>query len=457
MALIKREARRKRSSQQEQEKKSAYEKTQEAKITKIKADIERMRSLNPGGISLDVWRNGLVDRYNEMRRVVDENIPEIWPGLEFALASHRILNIYDCTLPFIGIILARPSSYKTVVLSMMNIWDNTFYTDNFSPKAWITHTTAVDSEEKLTKIDMLPKVKNKHFLTPELAPIFTTDEKELGTTLGTITRIADGHGLASDSGAHGHREYGDTMFIWTGAAVDVPYKVYKLLGNLGFKIYFFRLPYKEKTQDELLEHMKGRFSKKKANIQSALYEYLGWFEIGPDLIHDEQSGLSKMQWDDDNDDKTALLWIIDLARLLSHLRCIAQTWIIEGDNQGSNYGYTHTQPESPERAMEVLRNLARGHALSTGRNYITLEDIPIVVKTVLSTAIIDRVGLVRLLMAKDGTVTTADVVDALKVTKKTALRNMTELMVIGLVDIKDEDASASYNKPKRITLKEEFQ
>jgi hypothetical protein len=88
-------------------------------------------------------------------------------------------------------------------------------------------------------------------------------------------------------------------------AVDIPYKVYRLLGNLGFKIYFFRLPINEKTNQELLECMSGRFSKKKTNIQSALYEYLGWFEIGPDLIHDEQSGLYKMQWDDEKDGKEA--------------------------------------------------------------------------------------------------------------------------------------------------------
>jgi hypothetical protein len=160
------------------------------------------------------WRDGLVERYNQLQKVVKENIPEIWPGLEFALASHRILNIHECTLPFIGIILARPSSYKTVILNLINSWYDTFYTDNFSPKAWITHTTAVDSEEKLKKIDMLPRIKDRHFLTPELAPIFTTDEKDLGEILGTITRIADGNGLARDSGAHGHREYGDTMFVW---------------------------------------------------------------------------------------------------------------------------------------------------------------------------------------------------------------------------------------------------
>jgi predicted transcriptional regulator len=439
--------------------KSAYEKARTAEIEAIKTEIDRVKNDNVW-ITPEEWLIGLVKRYNELQNVVNTNIPEIWPGLEFGLSSLRILNIHECTLPFIGIILGRPSSYKTVVLNLLKPWYCTFYTDSFSPKAWITHTTAVDSEEELMRIDMLPKVKDRHFLTPELAPIFTTEEKDLGLILGAITRIADGHGYGSDSGAHGHREYGDTMFVWTGAAVDIPYKIYKLLAGLGFKIYFFRLPYKEKTEDELLKQMKERFNEKKASIESALYEYLIWFEIGPDLIHDEQSGLRRMRWNDESDDEQALRWIVKLAAVLKHLRCIAKAWDIKDDSQGSNYGYSVTQPESPERAIEVLRNLARGHALLTGRNFITLEDIPIVVKTVLSTANIDKVGLVRLLIANNGKLTTKEIEKSLNVTRTTALRNMVELKVIGLVDLEEEIVSATgrnpqYNK-KSITLKKEF-
>ena len=112
-----------------------------------------------------------------------------------------------------------------------------------------------------------------------------------------------------------------------------------------------------------------------------------------------------MRWNDEKDDEQALKWIVRLATVLKHLRCIAKTWAIEDDSQGSNYGYSVTQPESPERAIEVLRNLAMGHALLTGRNFITLEDVPIVVKTVLSTANIDKVGLLRLLIANNGRLT----------------------------------------------------
>ena len=203
--------------------------------------------------------------------------------------------------------------------------------------------------------------------------------------------------------------------------------------------------------------MHESFSKKKSNIEAALYEYLVWFEIGPNLVYDEASGLRKMRMNtDENDKEEAEKWIIKLATLLKHLRLIAKTWAIEdnGTGQGSNYGYSVTQPESPERAIEILRNLARGHALLTGRNYITLEDIPIAAKVVLSTANIDKVGVLRVLISNDGKLSSPQIEGALNVSRPTALRNMVELKAIGLVDMYDVLEGKTY--VKTIELKEEF-
>jgi hypothetical protein len=396
--------------------------------------------------SVEEWQTELQHKYEILRQIVKENIPEMWIGLEFELSVLRILNLYGNTLPFIGLFLARPGSYKTQMISLLQDWYCTYYTDDFTAKSFVSHSTAV-TEEELEDIDMLPRIKNRLFLTPELAPIFTVKEEDL----------ADGHGYQSNSGAHGQRGYGSRtdklMFTWLGAAVDIPYRVYKMLGNLGFKLYFFRLPFKESTKDDLLNGMSVDFETEISKIRSALYDYLYLFETGPHLIYDNE--LLKVKWDTSKDEVEAKKCIVELGVLLQHLRCIATTWHTEG-TQDSDYGYNVSQPEDPRRAITVLYNLAKGHALQTGRNYITLEDVPIVVKTVLSTAMIERVGLLYLLINNGGDVSTDDIMSGLHVTRHTALRTMTELNVIGLVDLYEKKEEHDTQYTKHISLKNKF-
>ena len=80
------------------------------------------------------------------------------------------------------------------------------------------------------------------------------------------------------------------MFAWIGAAVDVPYIVYKVLGTLGQKLYFFRLPFNDITTDNVSEKLGSDFNSKFDSIQATLFDYLKWFEIGPDLVHDNRDG-----------------------------------------------------------------------------------------------------------------------------------------------------------------------
>jgi hypothetical protein len=105
---------------------------------------------------------------------------------------------------------------------------------------------------------MLPKIKDKLFLTPELLPTFSKKEDELNEILGIITRVLDGHGYESDTGAQGHRGYnGKYKFVWIGAAVDIPHKVHKLLGTLGPKLYFFRIKTQNKDEKFYLKQFTG--------------------------------------------------------------------------------------------------------------------------------------------------------------------------------------------------------
>jgi hypothetical protein len=156
-----------------------------------------------GQISVEQWQSGVLERYKILQKVVQENLPNLWPALEFSLSIKTILNIKDCTLPFAGILLGSPSSLKTVSIELFRKWPQTHYTDNFSAKSFVSHSTAVTREE-LVEIDMLPKIKNKLFLTPELAPTFAAKDDDLIQILGIMTRILDGHGYENDTGAQGH-------------------------------------------------------------------------------------------------------------------------------------------------------------------------------------------------------------------------------------------------------------
>jgi hypothetical protein len=357
-------------------------------------------------------------------------------------------------LPFAGIVLGRPSSLKTVGIEMFRKWNNSFYTDNFSAKAFVSHSTSVKREE-LQQIDLLPKIRNKLFLTPELSPTFTKKDDDLIEILGILTRVLDGQGYESDTGAHGHRGYhGEYMFTWIGAAVDIPYKVHRHLGNLGAKLYFLRLPSTEKKEDEYVQEINNDdFLFRTKLIQEAILDYLNWFEKCPETIMENNN--AKIQWNFEKDDDESKRFIVRLGRLLAHLRGVVQTWETK-ETQGVDYAYTFANVEEPNRAIRQLMNLARGHALSQGRNYVTITDIPLLITVVLSTASTERVRIFETLLNFGGCLTTRQIMDYLDTASQTAKRTMIELKAIGLVNL--ETIPSEHGEPMyQITLDDKFE
>jgi hypothetical protein len=258
-------------------------------------------------VSPEEWYNTLLQRYQNLIEIANYDLPGLWDSLEFELSIQKILNIKDCTLPFAGIVLGRPSSLKTVGIELFRKWLHTYYTDNFSARAFVSHSTAV-KREALEDIDMLPKIKNKLFLTPELSPTFSKKDDELIDVLGILTRVLDGHGYESDTGAHGHRGYNESMmFTWIGAAVDIPYKVHKFLGTLGPKLYFLRLPSNPKNEDEYFDDLDKDFGDKLTRVRTALYDYLNWFELCPNIQRDKESMLGKVARDADREESVDAL------------------------------------------------------------------------------------------------------------------------------------------------------
>jgi hypothetical protein len=304
---------------------------------------------------------------------------------------------------------------------------------------------------------MLPKIRFKMLLTPELAPIFSASEDELLENIGIITSILDGKGYTSDSGAHGQRGYyGNYFFVWVGAAVDIPFRVHKLLSTLGPKLYCFRLPYLEPSDAEIEDGMNEKFESKRREIQEAVIDYLIWFETCPSLTEDPKTGLPKITWDSIRDDPVAKTHLAKLAKLLGKQRCHVEIWSQKqpGEHEYSGYGYAIPNPEDPRRAAASLYNLARGRALTQGRNCITMDDVHLATKVALSTGSQERIAVLDVLAAKKGKATVSVISDALSMSKSTALKTMTELEAIGIA--KMETVSISSNETKQIIIRKNF-
>jgi hypothetical protein len=408
-------------------------------------------------ISFEDWQKRLVWHYNNLKIITEAHFsPSVWQALDFTLSIANILHIKDCSLPFMGILLGRPSSYKTLAIELLRGTPNTIYSDAFTAKSFVSHNSGV-SEKKLAEIDLLPKIKNKVFLTPELSPTFSSREEDLTNILGIVTRLMDGHGFESDSGACGHRGYsGEFMFTWIGACVEIPRKVHRLLSTLGPKIYFLRLEAPDKKEDDYLQQLQNEnFKQRREEVYRALVEYLKWFAYCPHLEQQQQGAAvggsrEKIAWG--QDDPEALRLVVRFAKLLAHLRGSVPIWESR-DTQGVDYAYSLPSIEEPSRAATQLRNLARGHALSEGRTSITKQDLAIVARTMLSTAPIERVAIFDLLLAMNGSLTTSDIVHGLGTSNPTAKRGMAELRALGLVDMPHPDAC---NAEWGITLKRAF-
>jgi hypothetical protein len=145
--------------------------------------------------------------------------------------------------------------------------------------------------------------------------------------------------------------------------------------------------------------------------------------------------------------------VIRLGRLLAHLRGVVNTWETH-DTSGTGYGYTFATIEEPDRAITQLRTLARGHALSQGRNYITIEDIRIVIKVVFSTADMARVRIFELLLQFNGRLTTSQITSSLNIVNNTAKRTMTEFKALDLVTLHEGE---NENSVKEIILHKDFE
>ena len=85
-----------------------------------------------------------------------------------------------------------------------------------------------------------------------------------------------------------------------------------------------------------------------------------------------------------------------------------------------------------------------------------MEDIPLLINVVFSTASIERVRIFELLIEHQGRLTTSIITASLNTSNNTAKRTMAEFNALGLVDL--GDIKSQHGEPeKEMTLKDKFQ
>lgn len=382
---------------------------------------------------------------SQLKEIIVRNFPSIWFETRVCLSACATLSLKNLNgCPSINLI-GPPSGEKTTVLSFFYGQEQTYLSDDFTPRAFVSHSANVKKED-LTKVDLLPKLQNKILITPELAPLFESQKDKLVDSFAILTRVLDGEGLNRDSGAHGHRGYsGDFKFVWIGASTPLKSSVWNVMGKIGNRLFFLDVQDKNRNDKDYMEMFTGRpYEEKVKECRGAVRSFL-------DNIF-KQNEIRSLKWDAP-DDVFLLPEIIKYAKFLARLRTTLMTW--KGDD--GEYEYSFPLTEEPPRAINALYNLAKGHAIINGRKFLKKEDLDVVKAVCFSSMPHDRHEFLKLLDKHEGKLTSNQIQNELKCSNDTALRTMKFFEILGIVTVKDLETGTNFGRPiSYIEIKPEF-
>lgn len=266
--------------------------------------------------------------------------------------------------------------------------------------------------------------------------------------MGVLTRVMDGEGLQLDAGVHGRRGYvGDYNFMLLAASTPIPPKIFKLMGNLGSRLFFLSIQSKRKSETELIDQLISSSWKEKQNECAVATKSLvqNMFVKYPNRI----------EWNKNNDQKETLEIIARSATLLASLRGSINVWT-EHSVDGVEYSYQEPIIEMPDRINQIFYNIARGHAVACDRLELNMDDIKLILNIAFDSAPLSRTKIFRLLIGNDGFLTTQKVIEGLNCSDTTANKEMEILKILGIGNITSETRSEVGRPQKTLSLKTGF-
>jgi hypothetical protein len=318
-----------------------------------------------------------------VKETLERCFPDYWPAVDLCLSTCATLLLKENVNPTAVILVGGPATGKTTVASMFEgalvpvgggkIEPLVYRTDKFTPASFVSQAANRTSKD-LAKVDLLPRITNKVLLTPELAPIFRGKAEDLVNTFSIITRVLDGDGYTSDSGTHGQRGYvGRHLFAWIGCTTPFERMVWQVMSQLGSRLFFLLMETgQELTWADLLTPNGESYQSRRGRCREAVHVFLR-------SLFGERGGFGSVTWDAAADDRDGRMWLARCAALLAKMRSTPAE-----DREGTRVSYRPGVPEAPYRALNVLTNVARGHALVHGRAAVSMADLPLIAQVTLS-------------------------------------------------------------------------
>lgn len=384
-----------------------------------------------------------------VKQIIQNNFPKLWIPTEACLATIATLLLKNNANPTALVLVGQASTGKTTVLFLFkNLDDITYHSDYFTPKAFSSHY-AKKSKKELKKIDMLPRIKNKCLVVPDLGVIFGKRKEDLSENLSILTRVLDGDGLSTDSGTEGQKALtGECMLSMCCATTPLPPKVWEIMNRFGARLLFLHMNDIEQNKNNLIKDFTDEkpYKLRRNNCQEVIHNFLKqlWHSSG---------GVGSIIWDDRDIPLEVIDMVANLANLLARLRGFIPIRWIDGN-------YEHQSPliEDSHRPMALLLNIARGRAILYNRKQIGLEDLPLIIDITLSSCPEDRGKIIRaLIKQRSNALTTKEVCGLLKVKEKTALKSMEQLEILGLVTVTTEETIEIGRPEKTIQINKDFE
>lgn len=361
--------------------------------------------------SAESVKSDKVDLEDTRDCVTDHFDDRTWDVTEAALAAHATLLIDDQEC--FGLVVVGPSgSGKTTALKFFEGLSDVYVSDEATPASFVTHDASRETSE-LEEIDLLPRIRHKTMLTPDMANWFSGATDSIEDKMATLANVMDGDGYTRDSGTHGQRGYdGDYGFNFIGASTPLDKRAWDTMGHTGNRFVFH-----EMRGDDVETVAQGVFSDE---------SYGDKIDSCSESVHslvtdlwEEYGGYRGADWDEDDDD-------VD-EDIKDNLMILAQF---------VQYARAPLRGEIPEREglyriAGTMKRLAQGRALLNKRTSIEMSDLQVCGRVALSTMHRERRPLVRALLDPG----TDDYLDAATVMQLTGMSRPTALNRLSLMDM----------------------